>query len=145
MRQLSILICIICLALAGCDTPDVSDSSGGEATAAAHDLEFPDGVESEVPFPPDATIRTVAHPEEDAVSVVFDPEMEVAEAVDFFSDKLSSGGWTLTDEDVAELDVGVRSTWRAEGHGMSLYINGNVFTDEHPMPSMLTTIVQPLD
>ena len=145
MKRLSVLLCMTFVAIAGCDTPDVGEISGGQDTAAAHDLEFPGGVESEVPFPPDATIRTVVHPEEDAVSVVFDPQMEVEEAVDFFSDKLSSGGWTLTEEDVAELDVGVRATWRAEGHGMSLYVNGNVFADEHPMPSMLTTIVQPLD
>ena len=97
---------------------------GGGATAAAHDLELPGGVESELPMPAEASIQAAVEPEEGVVSVVFSPGTTYGEARDFFVDALDGSDWTVVDEHVGEADEGeVGSTWRLEGHGVEVYVS----------------------
>lgn len=100
----------------------------GGATLSAHDIELPGGVESVIPFPADASVRTHMDLEEDGHSIVFSPGLTWPEAVSFFSDGLASGEWTVTNESLPEREEGERTArWSAEGHGVSLNIEVTAF------------------
>lgn len=111
------LAIVAALLLAAC-------GGGGGGTAAAHGLELPGGVESELPMPEDASIQAAVEPEEGVVSIVFSPGMTYGEARDFYVDALDGSDWTIVDESIGEADEGeVGSTWSLEGHGVEVNIS----------------------
>lgn len=108
------------LLIAGCST-------SSSETVAAHDLELPKGVESEVPLPADASIM-VHSQQDDYYSILYSPGVSYPEAVAFFSDKLSSNGWTLIEEEIPEREEGERmASWKAEGYGVELTVTLTAF------------------
>ncbi len=124
LLPLSILIAAL---LAGCGGSAGAGSAKGE-TVAAHDIQLPNGVESVIPFPAEATVRTSMNLGENGHSIVFSPGISWPDAVSFFSEKLAAGQWTVTNEYIPEKTEGERSArWEAEGHGITLNIEVTAF------------------
>lgn len=97
---------------------------GGGETADAHDLELPEGVESELPMPADASVMSAQEPEEGTVVVVFNPGSTYGEARDFYIDALEGSDWTVVDEFIGEAEDGeVSSNWSVEGHAVEVVIS----------------------
>ncbi|MCD8509691.1 MAG: hypothetical protein LRY73_07320 [Bacillus sp. (in: Bacteria)] len=107
--------------LAGCG------GSGASETAANHDLEFEGGVEDVVPMPADATIQMVID-NDDSHAIMFRPNLTYTEFVEFYSERLSSNGWTITEERLPESAEGEREgDWTAEGHGTTIMVSFTAF------------------
>ena len=116
MRLRAALLLATVLALSGC--------GGGADTADAHDVDLPEGVESALPMPSEASIRAVQEVEPGTVSMVFSPGMRFGEAAGFFSDAFAADDdWTVISEDVDDGDGEVGAQWDVEGHGVEVTVS----------------------
>lgn len=101
--------------------------SGSSGTAADHDLEFESGVEDVVPLPAEAQIQMELDAG-DSDAVMFRPNLTYTEFIEFFSERLSSDGWTITEETIPEDPEGEKEgRWKAEGHGTSIMVAFTAF------------------
>jgi hypothetical protein len=83
-----------------------------------------------VPFPATATITACMNLGEEGKGATFEPGISWSQSLDFFSGNYSTGGWTLTRENIPENTSGERSAeWWAEGQSYDVGITLTAFGD----------------
>ncbi|WP_280772072.1 hypothetical protein [Salipaludibacillus daqingensis] len=119
-----LLFLVSILGLTGCGNGSSTE------TAEAHDLELPNGIESKLPLPAEASIN-FQNEEDGTYSLMFRPGIDYPDGIDFFSDGFSSDGWTIQDEDIPETNEGERTAdWGVSGHGVELNVSLTAFGGE---------------
>ncbi len=128
MEKPIILLLICAFFFIGCDTDSIPllSSGGPEHTAEEHDLELRDGLESKVPMP-ERVGMLMDHLSDDIHNIQFTyPGMTYDDAVEFYSENLRRGGWTIVEEETktfAEVESGEDgSQWVVEGHGVEMSV-----------------------
>lgn len=84
-----------------------------------------------IPFPATGTITACIGPQAELIKgAVFEPGISWAKTLDFFSDKYSSSGWTLTRETIPTETAGERTAeWTAIGSDFDVIISVTAFGD----------------
>ncbi|MBU9713061.1 hypothetical protein [Evansella tamaricis] len=105
----------------------ISGCGGSKETASDHGLELPNGVESHLPLPAEAHIA-FQHEDGNTYSIMYQPGVSYPDAIEFFSERLSTDGWTLVSEDIPDRTEGERTAgWEAEGHGVEVTVTLTAF------------------
>ncbi len=116
---------LVLFLLLGCGAGDGGSGSVVSATADAHGVVLPAGVESKFPLPTEAIARTNTEHENDT-RAIFTIPMSYPDGVEFFNTGFASHGWNTEHAAGEKPHQGAR--WDAEGHGVNL-----VFTLSGPM------------
>lgn len=116
---LAVLVSMLLL-IVGC-------SGGEKGTLASLDVDLSNGMESEIPIPDEASIKTSM--EEDGVDIImFNPGGSFREAEDFYIKELPERGWDVTSETIETDEEGeVESYWTAEKDGKTLNVTVSGF------------------
>lgn len=82
-----------------------------------------------IPFPATATITACIGPQSELIKgAVFDPGISWSKTLEFFSKNYSSGGWTLSREDIPTTTSGERTAeWTAVGPNFDVIVSVTAF------------------